>query len=192
MGYVRSTSLNGYWERMRRLLRMLGGDALPEGLTGVVIVGDTREPGASNVSYRRFSVTASWSAAIAALTDFTFRPDVDVVVERAIFGFVVNQSAQSELRILSKSEVTASGGVYNACTSANSAWLDNPDGSSPPVSLRGGGTRLGNAVHYWSASAIPQQVFEYPLFLPAGSAVSFYMPNNGGTLGCMTLCGYVR
>lgn len=189
---MRATSLNGYWERMRRLLRMLGGDQLPEGFTNVVIVGDSREPGATNVSYRRFSATLAWSAAIAALTDFTFRADVDLVVERVLFGFVSNQTTQSELRIASPAQVIAAGGVYNACTSANSAWLDAPDGSSPPLSNRTGGAAIGSRVHYWSASAIPQQRYEQPIFLPSGAALSFYMPNNGGTLGTMTIAGYVR
>lgn len=192
MAYARATSLNGYWERMRRLLRMLGGDELPGGLQGVVIVGDSREPGATNVSYRRFSVASSFVGAIAALTDYTWRADVDLVIERVLFTFQTNATGASQLRVVSPAQVTAGGGVYNAVSAATGNWMDNPDGSAPPLSLRTGGAALGGVIHAWGCGAVGSQAFETPIYLPAGAAVSFYHPNNGITLGNMTLSGYVR
>lgn len=166
-------SLNGLWERGRRLFRLNAGADRPEGITPVWIAGDSREPFGQTNSYRRFSV--SFIQLIAIGNGYKLRADADLVIERIWWS---QTGGTNPPLYLASAAATAAFGAFAAVTTVNSAWRDTPDGSSPPLSISNTAGTAGNVLSYPTPNA--QGPIE-SIYLPMGSALIWYAPGSAST-----------
>lgn len=173
MGYVQTTNLNGYWERLKKLLGMLGAQDLPPGMLSVVLAGDTREPGAASTgSYRRFAAS-EYKATIPGETATKWQFQADCVVEGLSLSFRT-VGGRHELYVLTTAQAATVPG-YGTPTAA--AWTDTPDVTPPPLLQSTDNTVLGQKFYEMPAGP---GAYEYPswLYFPRGSAL--YCRNRAG------------
>jgi len=193
-----SGSLSGFWERGRRLLRILGQE-WDHRVQPVMIVADSREPGGLPQSYRRFALT--FAGARAANSHLKLRCDaIDGVV---IDGICWNQSTSAStgpvLRLMSAATVISDAGAYNpvqnTITNFAGGWCDTPgDGYLPFSSGTAGGiTNVGLQVHALQYNGNKGDgMMNLGIFLPFGSAMNFACGTNATALETITLTGYAR
>lgn len=188
--FSRKTALNGYYERLRRLMRMLGADPLPPDFASVVIAADSREPGAGSGAYRRFTVTRTLAAAVAADTTYIFVPRIDVVLTKVTVGWQGTATSNFSLRWLSPAQVTATGLTL---AQADGAWIDAPDGGLTPWDVHLAPVFAGaGSLGHWLGVVPGLHSLDLEAYLPAGAGVTWRLPATGTTYNHITFSGYAR
>ncbi len=172
MTYSPVSSMNGYWARARKLLALLGAEELPKGVSGVVIVGDTREPGATFSSYRGFGVCQfnSGPAGVAAPNKFKFAIDV-VITEIQVTHATAGASSPS-LRVMDRAAVLADvAATFGAPT--GTAWTDNPEAGQFPCTIASNGsTGVGRVFALANTTAALTFTYSGKLYLPTGTQLN--------------------
>lgn len=179
-------SLNGTWDRARRLFRMQYGGDVPKGITPVWIAGDAREPMGQVGAYRRF--VASWQVLVPAGSALKVRPSLDSVITSLRYTW---SAGTPSVRLASVAETQALNPTgWTQLTAANGSWADTPDGSLVPLDVQTTAGTTGNTAITASITGtfLPDLS---NLFLPAGASVQFYAPGAGTTFS-IVLQGYVR
>jgi hypothetical protein len=159
-----------------------GGDT-PVGVMPVVIAGDSREPAGNTGSYRRFQL--SEIKLIGAGNAYKYRFDSDTVIES--LNFSVSGGTPS-IRLASPAQTAALNPTgWAGITSAGSVWRENPDGSTPPVSVQESAGTTGGTF-----AVVTPNVWSHPAcFMPAGSSIQFYAPGGASTITIQMAC-YIR
>ena len=196
---MRVTNLNGYWDRLRSLLRLLGNEDLPEQVTGVIIAGDSRESGNCFGSYRRFGLSESLGGPIGAGgAVMKWRADQAVVITSMDYSHVVAGATfpAARLRTMSVDQVVADvAATYAVVSTGRAGWRDRPDASVPPISFAANGSvGLGAVV---ASLNTPQNVLtkfdDLEIFLPAGSGLLLdFVTLSNITNVVVNLRGYVK
>lgn len=192
-----SSSLNGFWERGRRLLRLMGSE-WDSRAQSVVIIGDSREPCGLPQSYRRFMLTYS-GAGHAVGTCYKIRCDaLDGVVITDLAFAHANVAAHPSLvlRTLTAAQVVADGAAYipitNAIATCAAAWVDNPAEGFPPFSGSTGGA-VGAGNPFYSVNGLTER-FNFSnvgIFLPFGAAINLYY-TQATTVESFNIAGYLK
>lgn len=195
-----SSSLNGFWERGRRLLRLLGSQ-WDERVQPVIIVADSREPGGLPQSYRRFSLVMSGAVHAANSRTSILCEALDGVVldSIAVTHGTLAAGISTNFRTLTPNQVAADGVAYTpiAVASLNvslaGAFTDSPAAGLPPFSVY---TGLVNPTAGNPFAAVPHVTdratdTRFGLFLPFGAALNIHYPQ-ATTLEVINIRGYLR
>jgi len=179
-------SLNGTWDRCRRLFRMGYGGDIPKDITPVWIAGDVREPFGQAGAYRRFLST--WTRAIPAGSSLHLRGGSDVVLERVAYTF---SGGTPSVRMASGEQLNAAGVTgWASIPATNGVWRDSPDSSLIPMDFVELPGAVGNTAVFASIGGGVLPILE-DCYLPTGSDISWYSPGAISTVS-IVLHGYVR
>lgn len=186
------SSLNGYFERVRRLFKLVGVSDVPAGVTPVVIAGDSREPGTTVLSYRRFALAAPPVASLGAVTPQKFLFGADAVIDRIVYESTGTAGANPIFRIMTVADVAAdAGATYNPVTTSQGAYVDRPEAGPPPFDFATNGSTVLGRVWRQLSTAPAARVFDAGLFLRSGEALCFVLPT-GSTSIAVSVEGYLR
>lgn len=175
-------SLNGFWERARIALKLVGG-GLPQRVQPVLIVADSREPGGLPTAYRRFYFAIKIASQLN--TDpLKFVARADVVITRLSTFYSALAGDAPRLRIATAAEVAADAGAVYAVpgrtvlTTGVCGWRDGPGTDPAPlaVSVAGGSTTLGGIVRGMNNNVNAPFNDVYDCFLPTGAALAWEAP----------------
>jgi hypothetical protein len=178
-------SLNGTWDRARRLFRMQYGGDIPKGIQPVWIAGDVREPMGQSGAYRRFQL--SYNIAIAAGNSLKIRSTVETVLSTVRYNFT---GGTPSVRLASAAQTDTLDPAGWAGVAANvSVWRDSPDGSTPPMESINSAGVTGNTL--FAASLVGAVCETTDIFLPPGASIQFNSPAAVSTLQ-IVIQGYTR
>lgn len=175
------SSLNGYFERVRRLFRLVGVSDVPSGVMPVVIAGDTREPFSTETSYRAFGLTAPEIAGpLGAGAVLKWRFDVDCVVTRVYNYNGAGPTSTGGLFVASAADVVAdAAATYASASTATTlgAFVHRPEAGAPPASFAtNGASPIGRRYAQTPRIGSTPYAQEMGLFMPAGSAIVIVGP----------------
>lgn len=196
-GIVPQSSLAGFWERGRRLLRLFG-QQWDQRIQPVMIVGDSREPCGLPDTYRRFAL--AFAGAHALGTCLKIRCDAIYGAVLEDFYFSSNAFAATpglHMRLLSPASAASDAGVtYNAVDQAfgslAGSWIDQPDDGRIPFSYATNGVVTAgrifgegpfNSAHYGR--------MHLGIFLPKGAALNLNYAQ-ASTNETFWMTGYLR
>lgn len=175
---VPQSSLAGFWERGRRLLRLFG-QQWDERVQPVMIVADSREPCGLPDSYRRFGLAFAGTHALGTCLKIRCDAVNGAVLEDFYFSSTAPATVPFlHLRSLSVASAASDAGVtYNpvgqAFGSLAGAYLDTPDDGQVPFSYATNGVVAAgrifgqgpfNSSHYGQ--------MRLGIYLPQGAAIN--------------------
>lgn len=187
------SSLNGYYERVRKILRLIGVSDIPIGVTPVVIVADSREPGATSSSYRKFTFGYDMLAgAVPASSVVKMKFLTDVVITGIAADWQGAAANSWQAYVQTAADIASDpGATYIAPNVNRAAWVHNPESGPPPFLMANNGTfagvgRLGLRMGVVSANFRTERL---DWFIPQGGGIHIVLPV-AGTNYCQTVFGY--
>lgn len=196
-GTVPQSSLSGFWERGRRLLRLFG-QQWDERVQPVMIVADSREPCGLPDSYRRFALAFAGTHALGTCCKIRCDAVYGCVLDD--FYFSSNAFAASpglHMRLMSPAAVIAdAAAVYSSVDQTfgtlAGTFIDQPDDGRIPFSVATTGTVTAgrifgegpfNSSHYGQ--------MHLGIFLPQGAALNLNYAQ-ASTNETFWITGYLR
>lgn len=174
---VPQSSLAGFWERGRRLLRLFG-QQWDTRVQPVMIVADSREPCGLPDSYRRFALAFAGTHGLGSCLKIRCDAVYGAVLEDFYFSSTAPATVPFlHLRSMSPATVISDGAAYTAVDQAfgalAGAFIDTPDDGRIPFSYSNVGTVTAgrifgegpfNSSHYGQ--------MRLGMFLPQGAALN--------------------
>lgn len=185
-----STSLNGFWERARRLLQLFG-QQWDSRITPVLIVGDSREPAGMPDSYRRFSLGTQSSLALGGTWKLRCDAEHGAVITNISWWWDQPAAQSGNLRTMDEAQAVAGAPVYSPIVVA--AYMDRPSSGKPPFSEATTGTaNSGNIMWPFPRYAGGFLGGDCGIFLPKNTGLNFESPTAALTNFAVKLDGYLR
>jgi hypothetical protein len=189
------SALNGYFERVRRLFRLVGVSDVPAGVMPVVIAGDSREPFATETSYREFGLSAPEVVGpLGAGAIVKWRFDSDCVITRVYNYNGSGATSTGGIYLATAADVIADAAAAYTPASAAVSWgafAHRPEAGAPPASFAtNGASPIGRRLAQTPRVGAVPYAPELGIYMPAGTAIAIVGPT-AGTNWYVNIEGYV-